>query len=51
MQRSLFLIVIGSPAQVSVEQSPTEKRSDILNVIEAELINVLAGRNDPKIIS
>jgi len=35
---------------MSVEQSPIEGRKDLLNVVEAELINVLAGRNNPKII-
>ena len=47
---SLFLIVIGSPAQVSVEHSPTIGGNDILYVVEAELINILAGCNNPKII-
>ena len=34
-QESLFLIVIGSPTEVSGEQIPTKGRNDILNVVEA----------------
>jgi hypothetical protein len=36
---------------VSAGRGLAEKRNDPLNVVEAELIDVLAGRNNPKIIS
>lgn len=43
----------SGPLQVeaSAGRGLAEERNDPLNVVEAELIDVLAGRNNPKIIS
>jgi hypothetical protein len=48
---ALFLFVFTrSPAEVSGGQY-IEESNNLLDIVEAELINVLAGRNNPKIVS
>jgi hypothetical protein len=50
MQQLLFLF-ISFPTRVSKSTSLTAAPNDSLNIIEGELISILARRNNPKIIA